>query len=61
MEPVARLIAVVLDCAEPRKLAAFYGELNPYIRDWITGRENIALNLPMIDLSGASQAAAGPA
>jgi quinol monooxygenase YgiN len=27
--------------------AAFYGELNPYIRDWITGRENIALNLPL--------------
>jgi predicted enzyme related to lactoylglutathione lyase len=27
MAPIARLNAVVLDCADPRKLAHFYGEL----------------------------------
>jgi quinol monooxygenase YgiN len=27
--------------------AAFYGELNPYIRDWISGREGIALHTPL--------------
>jgi quinol monooxygenase YgiN len=27
--------------------AAFYGELNPYLRDWITGRDGIAVNSPL--------------
>ena len=27
MAPIARLTAVVLDCPDPHKLAAFYGEL----------------------------------
>jgi quinol monooxygenase YgiN len=27
--------------------AAFYGELNQYLRDWISGREGIAVNLPL--------------
>ncbi len=32
--------------------ASFYGELNQYIRDWVTGREGISVNVP---LSPASQ------
>jgi len=27
--------------------AAFYGELNQYLRDWITGRDGIAVNTPL--------------
>lgn len=27
--------------------ASFYGELNKYIRDWITGREGISVNVPL--------------
>lgn len=27
--------------------AAFYGELNQYVRDWITGREGIAVHVPL--------------
>ena len=27
--------------------ATFYGELNQYIRDWIAGREGIAVNVPL--------------
>jgi quinol monooxygenase YgiN len=26
---------------------AFYGALNKYLRDWITGREGVALNVPL--------------
>ncbi|NVB85473.1 MAG: hypothetical protein HOV81_44325 [Kofleriaceae bacterium] len=26
---------------------AFYGELNQYLRDWIAGRDGVALNLPL--------------
>lgn len=26
---------------------AFYGELNKYLRDWISGRDGVALNLPL--------------
>ncbi len=26
---------------------AFYGELNQYLRDWVTGREGVALNVPL--------------
>jgi quinol monooxygenase YgiN len=26
---------------------AFYGELNKYLRDWASGREGVALNLPL--------------
>lgn len=36
MFTVAELVAV-----------AFYGELNKYLRDWITGRDGIALNVPL--------------
>lgn len=27
--------------------ASFYGELNPYLRDWITGREGVTLHTPL--------------
>ncbi|WP_394828056.1 antibiotic biosynthesis monooxygenase family protein [Pendulispora albinea] len=27
--------------------ASFYGELNPYIRDWIAGREGISVHKPL--------------
>jgi quinol monooxygenase YgiN len=27
--------------------ASFYGALNQYLRDWITGREGIAVNTPL--------------
>jgi quinol monooxygenase YgiN len=27
--------------------AAFYGELNQYIRDWVAGRDGIAINTPL--------------
>lgn len=27
--------------------ASFYGELNQYLRDWISGRDDIALHLPL--------------
>jgi quinol monooxygenase YgiN len=27
--------------------ASFYGELNQYLRDWISGREGIAVNVPL--------------
>jgi len=27
--------------------ASFYGELNQYLRDWIAGREGIAINVPL--------------
>jgi hypothetical protein len=26
---------------------SFFGELNQYLRDWIAGREGIALHLPL--------------
>jgi quinol monooxygenase YgiN len=27
--------------------ASFYGELNQYVRDWISGREGITVNVPL--------------
>jgi len=27
--------------------AAFYGELNQYLRDWVTGREGISVHAPL--------------
>jgi len=27
--------------------ASFYGDLNKYVRDWISGREGIAVNVPL--------------
>jgi hypothetical protein len=27
--------------------ATFYGELNQYIRDWISGRDGITVNMPL--------------
>jgi quinol monooxygenase YgiN len=26
---------------------AFYGELNQYLRDWITGRDGVTINVPL--------------
>jgi hypothetical protein len=26
---------------------SFYGELNQYLREWISGREGIAVNVPL--------------
>jgi quinol monooxygenase YgiN len=26
---------------------SFYGELNPYLRDWASGREGVAVNVPL--------------
>ena len=26
---------------------AFYGELNKYLRDWISGRDGVAINVPL--------------
>jgi quinol monooxygenase YgiN len=41
--PLLREIFAVVDLVS----ASFYGELNQYIRDWITGREGIAVNTPL--------------
>ncbi len=27
--------------------ASFYGELNQYLRDWVSGREGVSLNVPL--------------
>jgi hypothetical protein len=41
--PLLREIFGVVDLVS----AAFYGELNQYLRDWVTGREGITLNKPL--------------
>ena len=41
--PLLREIFGVCDLVS----ASFYGELNQYIRDWISGRDDIRLNTPL--------------
>jgi quinol monooxygenase YgiN len=41
--PLLREIFAVVDLVS----ASFYGELNQYLRDWITGRDGIAVNTPL--------------
>jgi quinol monooxygenase YgiN len=41
--PLLREAFAVVDLVS----AAFYGELNQYIRDWIGGREGITVNVPL--------------
>jgi hypothetical protein len=43
VEPLLRELFAVVDLVS----ASFYGELNQYVRDWIAGREGIALNVPL--------------
>jgi quinol monooxygenase YgiN len=43
VEPLLRELFTVAELVS----VAFYGELNQYLRDWIEGREGIALNLPL--------------
>jgi quinol monooxygenase YgiN len=43
VEPLLREMFAVVDLVS----ASFFGELNQYIRDWIAGREGIALNVPL--------------
>jgi len=50
MAPFARLTAVVLDCRDPRKLAAFYGELTGWQveydePEWVTLRSDSGVRL----------------
>lgn len=43
---VAALLREFFEVAELVSIA-FFGELNQYLRDWINGREGVALNLPL--------------
>src|SRR5690242_14525822 len=43
VEPLLREFFAMADLVS----AAFYGELNQYVRDWIVGREGIAVNVPL--------------
>jgi quinol monooxygenase YgiN len=43
VEPLLREIFTVVELVS----ASFYGELNQYLRDWITGREGIAVHTPL--------------
>lgn len=43
---VGKLLAEFFSVAELVSIA-FYGELNKYLRDWIEGREGVALNVPL--------------
>jgi quinol monooxygenase YgiN len=43
VEPLLRELFTVVDLVS----AQFFGELNQYIRDWIAGREGIALHVPL--------------
>ena len=43
VEPLLRELFAVVDLVS----ASFYGELNQYVRDWIAGRDGIALNVPL--------------
>lgn len=43
VESLLREIFAVIDLVS----ASFYGELNQYIRDWISGREGITVNVPL--------------
>jgi quinol monooxygenase YgiN len=43
VEPLLRELFAVADLVS----ASFYGELNQYVRDWITGREGIAVHVAL--------------
>jgi len=43
VEPLLRELFAVAELVS----ASFYGELNQYIRDWITGRDGITVHLPL--------------
>lgn len=43
VEPLLREAFAVADLVA----VSFFGELNQYLRDWIAGREGIALHLPL--------------
>jgi quinol monooxygenase YgiN len=43
VEPLLREMFAVVDLVS----VSFYGELNQYLRDWISGREGVALNVPL--------------
>ena len=43
VEPLLRELFAVADLVS----ASFYGELNQYVREWITGREGIAVHEPL--------------
>jgi quinol monooxygenase YgiN len=43
VEPLLREMFAVVDLVS----VAFYGELNQYLRDWISGRDGVALNVPL--------------
>ena len=43
---VGALLAEFFSVAELVSIA-FYGELNQYLRDWISGRDGVALNTPL--------------
>jgi len=43
VEPLLREVFAVAELVS----VSFYGELNPYLRAWISGREGVALNTPL--------------
>lgn len=43
---VAALLAEFFSVAELVSVS-FYGELNQYLRDWISGRDGVSLNVPL--------------
>lgn len=43
---VAALLVEAFSVAELVSVS-FYGELNQYLRDWISGRDGVALNVPL--------------
>jgi quinol monooxygenase YgiN len=44
VEPLLRELFAVVDLVS----SAFYGELNQYIRDWISGRDGITVNKRLV-------------
>lgn len=43
VEPMLRELFAVADLVS----VSFYGELNQYLRDWISGRDGVAVNMPL--------------
>jgi quinol monooxygenase YgiN len=43
VEPLLAELFAVVDLVS----VAFYGELNPYVRDWIAGRDGVAVHVPL--------------
>jgi quinol monooxygenase YgiN len=41
--------ALLVECFSVGELVSvsFYGELNKYLRDWISGRDGVSLNVPL--------------